>query len=120
MSLKDTIKAAAKTAFAAVGDIKTSTTYQSASSGAYDPTLGKRTITTESTTLDAIITDYRAFEIDGDKIQIGDQLITILQESLTVMPSKADSIIANGSTWLVIGYTQDPAGATWAIQTRQE
>lgn len=69
----------------------------------------------------AIVTKFKYYEIDGEKVRAEDRKIIILAQDLAVIPKDGDYIKANTDSrrYLVIGdVKKDPAGATYIVQGR--
>lgn len=76
--------------------------------------------TGQTATAKAVVSDYRAGQIDGTLILAGDRKVLIIAESMSVplVPSAGDRITAEGATYFIVRVGRDPAGATYACQVR--
>ena len=119
MSLRTLLKSAAKTAYAAAGDIPVGATYERHALGDYDPAIGQQPQVTSVYAVDAILYGYNAFEVDDAAIKPNDQRALIRQGQLPVQPETTDTLIIGGIEWGIVGISQDPAGATWELQLRR-
>lgn len=67
----------------------------------------------------AIKSDYKNYEIDDSRIQVGDCKIIILAKSVSIKPKTSDNIRdTDGHVWKVLAVHTDPASATYKCQCR--
>jgi len=81
----------------------------------------KNVITEKSYSCKAITADYKAFEIDGERIKNTDKKILILANSLAVEPQVGDIIkqVGEKNTYSLTLYIKtDPAKAVYECQGR--
>ncbi len=120
MGMKEAFQNAAVAAFSAAGNIKTSVTYHSTGTNAYNTSTGAMTETGgQDLSVSVMFTNYEQEEIDGDVILTTDQKALIPTLNLSVTPKITDTIIAGSETWQVQGKKTDPAEAMWEIQLRK-
>lgn len=115
MSLKSTMKKAAKIAFKIAGDIKIDVTFKNiVDDGMTEP------IITETSTK-AIRESFDSLEIRGlifrDEIQPYDIKLIVLCDELPTIDTN-DKVIINNIEYSVFGCQKDPANATWTIGIR--
>jgi len=123
MGLAETIQNAAKTAFAAIGNIPLTCTYTSVGVSIYDPqTGGYDSDDSDYTGLSILFEDYTAREITeaGGAILSTDQKASIPNVNLTPTPKITDYITdSNSQKWTVELALIDPARALWVLQCRR-
>ena len=66
------------------------------------------------------IDNYAARQYDNELILQGDRKITLLGASIAgaQVPSIADKVTIEGTTWNIVGVVRDPAAATYECQAR--
>jgi len=76
--------------------------------------------TTQTATFKAVVSDYRAGQIDGTLIQKGDRKVLLIAESgsAALVPSSGDRITVEGATYFIVSVGRDPAVATYSCQVR--
>ena len=120
MGLKATIASAVGSAFTALDDIPESVTYRRTTVG-YNPQTGDDTPTDADITVDVVFTRYQQFEVDRVMILSTDVKAIVQQSDMGVVvpASDTDSVIrANGQTFNVLRFSEDPAAATFSMQLR--
>lgn len=71
-------------------------------------------------TCKGIVEDWRADQIDGTLIQVGDRKVIILATSLAIVPKPGDKVTIRAETFSVMPpVRQDPAGATFELIARK-
>jgi hypothetical protein len=120
MGLKSVFQNAAKTIFTAFDDIPISVTYVSKGDSTYNVATGVAVPSSETEyTVDGILEDYTAVEIDDITILSTDQKFLIPQLNLSPTPREQDEIVIDSITWQVIDIETDPAEALWIMQIRK-
>lgn len=121
MGLQQTFKNAAKTVFAAAGDVKRTITYTKVLPGVYNPSTGTTSPTETSESFLGIVAGYSAHDADGSKILTTDSRLLFEYGLLTIRstPSKDDYLTVDGDRYEIIDFKTDPALAHWNIQVRR-
>jgi len=118
MSYRDLIAGALNTAFASMGDLKSTVTYTEPGSS-YDPTTGTMTAGTEHTVTQAVVADFALGQIDGTVVQSADRQVIINAADLSVTPESGASVTIDGVRYEVVAVVTDPAGASHTLQVRR-
>ncbi len=118
MGLAGTIRKAVDSGFKSLGDLKKTVSHIRTGSPVYDPDTGGETGTVETTqsNIEAVVTSYKNFEINGSQIVAGDRKVLIPVNSLTVGPVVNDKIEFDGVRYQVKNVGKDPADALYIIQ----
>lgn len=133
MSLRGLVSDALKQAYSQLGDLAVETVFvvvpESSSTNAYDPVTGTVTGTSERsvTVRKTLMTAYKARDIDGTNVQMGDQRILVRDADLKGhVPKTKDVITYNapagdprGGRWHIIKTDVDPTGQLWTLQVRR-
>jgi hypothetical protein len=105
-----------------IDDAGASITLRRVTEGTYDPTTGTRTgNTTTDTTVKAVATGYKAFQIDGEIIKRDDRLFFVAAKDLSA-PQNSDIIIQGSDQFKIVNVeTVNPAGTAilYKIQARK-
>lgn len=120
MSLADAFQAAATAVFAAMTGVRKTGTYNVAGTAGYNAETGLQTFTGGAAVPleNVILSDYRAEEVDGEKILDQDRRALVLAREIPVQPGRADTLTVGGTTYQIIHWQRDPAEAVWAFQIR--
>lgn len=107
--------------YAILQDLPMTVTLTQTAPGTYDTatrvyTPGAATVHTVT----AILTRYRASEVEPDAILSTDRKALIRQNELAVMPSVNDTLTVAGEIWKVMSHDQDAAEGLWLLQVRKQ
>ena len=116
MSLSKLVQDNVAMAFDMLGDLTLTATYTG--KGAYDPSTGA-VAAGQSTTFNAVLTTYGAYETNGTTVQANDRKMIANAASLSIEPSVGGTITAAGVGYEIIAISQDPALATYEFQLRR-
>lgn len=79
--------------------------------------------TTQTFAATGLVTDYTAFELQGEQILVGDRKVLLFGASIEggATPAPGDRIAIGGETLTIVtgGVTSDPVQAAWICQTRK-
>ena len=94
--------------------------YQHAGAPSYSATTGAIVRPTTEYSVPLIVSRYDRREIDGEAIRAEDQKALIAVKDLPIVPTVNDTLVlADGTTWNVIGIQTDPSGSVWVLQLRK-
>lgn len=125
MGLRETIRNAAKTAIAAVGNIAVSSTYRVKGAPSYNTATGAVTANdTDYTGVPAVhddnaYTSLGLINIPNTAINQNERLFYIAQLDLTPVPKNGDELIVSGINWQIIDIKTDPADALWILKGKK-
>lgn len=121
MSLRNTIKEAAKAGFNAIGDVPSTYTVKKKATGVFDPASNTHTDATTSVTFEGVQSNYQRHEIDGVSVLANDQRIILLiaDASEANWPTPEDKITIGSSDYDIVDTIPDPVGATLVVQARR-
>lgn len=96
-------------------------TYTHTTAGNYDPSLGTISPTVETASVNALLASYKASEIDGVKIKVGDRKAVLKASELTGITSVRldDTLTVGGEKWQVVDFIKDPTGTVYQMQVRR-
>lgn len=104
--------------FEAAGALSTATYTRITPATSTDITDGDLEDVVASTNIKILTRRYRAFEIDGARIQSGDLEFMFPKTLLTFEPDVDDQATRAGRTYRVIYPGEGPDGAMWRLQVR--
>ena len=118
MGLANAIAKAVDSGFKSLGDLRKTVSHIRTGTPVYDPNAGSESGTSETiqSGIEAVITAYKNFEINGNQIVAGDRKVFILAGSLTVIPKVNDQIEFGGVRHRIKDVGKDPAGAMYVLQ----
>jgi hypothetical protein len=65
------------------------------------------------------VEDFRAGQLDGEVVRVGDRRIMILAQTMAAAtPKPSDRVTIEGRTYIVQSVSRDPADATWSLHCR--
>lgn len=100
MGLNATLKAAAKTAMRATGDLAVKVTYKKRVAGAYDPILDVKADTfTDYANVSALLCRFNEDDADWYPANATSQKILIAYNDLPIIADDADLVVIDGVTW---------------------
>lgn len=125
MGLRETIRNAAKTAIAAVGNIAVSSTYRVKATPIYNPATG--TVTENDTDYTGVpaVHDDNAYSnlgltnLTNLTVDKNERLFYIAQLDLTPTPKTGDELILSDINWEIIDIKTDPADALWILKGKK-
>ncbi len=126
MGLQATVQSLVKTAFEAIGDIPEAVDYtHEGQEPDYDPTSGAVTPDPATFTVRlerVLFIPFKDNETAPSALVAialpGDYLVLIAGLDLSVKPTTGDKIVRQDETWIVKGFTSDPAEGLWKILAR--
>ena len=120
MSLQAKVASAVAAAFLGVGDLARTVTVRRARAGAFDPALGEpERIVEEWREVAAVVSDYMAREIDGERVKATDRKVTLLARATLPEPRPGDSIEVGSEVFHVKHVETARAGATPLVHVCQ-
>lgn len=125
MGLRETIRNAAKTAIAAVGNIAISSTYRVKGTPSYNPATGAVTANdTDYSGVPAVhddnaYTSLGMINLANLTVDKNERLFYIAQLDLTPVPKNGDELIVTGVSWEIIDIKADPADALWILKGKK-
>ncbi len=118
MSLKTTIRSAALSAFAALGDLIDIVDYSSVAVATYDPSDGESTQTdTDYEDLQLVREKYEAHEMTSAIMGTDFKGYMLYTELSDITPKKGDYITSGSNIWEVIGW-ENIYDILWKFQLR--
>lgn len=79
--------------------------------GAYDPATGIASVAESAMTLNGVITDYSARQVDGDRIRAGDKRVLLDPSGVSKFPEVGDYMVIGGSNHMIVATSHvNPAG----------
>lgn len=116
MSMRATLKKAARTAFYATGDVVEQVTWRESTS---DYSTGEVVSSALDHDVDMIFTRFELREIDKVVIQTNDVKGIVLVEKMPHAPNPSrNTVIRDNKEYAVIAYTTDPSESIYIIQLR--
>lgn len=115
-------------AFTDLASLLRSLTYVVTGTPTRNPTTGDVTEVTTSLALQAFVTTYRAREIDGERVRVGDLQVIVerakadaaaVAAGVTLGPKTDDWIVLDGARCEIVSWSEDPARAALFIQARR-
>ncbi len=128
MGLKSAIQLAVGSAFTAIGDLGETLDYiHEGIEPSYDVTTGLVTSDSATVTLRprVVMVPFNskvAKKLPGDLVEIarpGDEVALIPGVDMTIEPTTGDKIVRSDETWVVKGFTRDPADGLWIILVKR-
>jgi len=118
MGLKETFQTLADQLFQVFSDFVKTVDYSQFVSGAYDPATGKSGNYGSASSVEIVLTSYRADQIDGTVIQASDKIVLMRNPAFT--PSTSDKFVQDDDTWNVIHADDGGSdGILWTLQARR-
>lgn len=114
MGLRETIQQVANSAIASsIGNLKSSVTFSSVTTGAYDVETGVVTTTTVNYTCDALLTNLDQKLVSSGAYTMTDRRLLVPSSQLVGVAVDAldDVAVVDGVTWTIKEAKLDPAGA---------
>jgi len=101
--------------------IVVSATYTHTTSGGYDPATGGLTPVVQEPTVNVLEAVYKANEIDGDVVKIGDKKMIVRASELSTVTSVRldDRITISGVIWQIVNFKFDPTETVYIFQVRR-
>lgn len=96
-----------------------SVTLTSVTAGSYDPATGTTTPTTSTTSVRAVVEDYKGLALLNGLIQAGDKKVTIAGANVATAPKPTDSVTVGGVTYAVISVATTQPGSAAVIYELQ-
>lgn len=120
MSLEAKMVAAVASAFLAAGDLVRSVTVRRRRVGDFDPALGEpERIVEEWREVEAVVSDYAAREVDGERVKATDRKVTIKARATLPEPRPGDAIEVGAETFHVKHVETARAGASALVHVCQ-
>jgi hypothetical protein len=88
-----------------------SVTLTTVTPGTYNPATGTATPATTTATVDAIIEDFKGWELANGLVQVGDKKVSIAASVLSAAPTPGDTVqIGAGLAYTVVSVSTTEAG----------
>lgn len=114
------LAAVPKAALQAIALVGKPVTLKVTTGGTYDPGTQKVTgATTSNYAVKAVLEDYKAREIDGTRIRVGDRKYLIAASGLTVTPAPGNVLVDGSDSLSVVTVEVTYAGSVPALYTVQ-
>lgn len=103
MSLAAKLAAGVEAAFTAVGDLAVTVTVRRVRAGAFNPATGAPArIFEEWRDVPAIVTEYKAGEVDGERVKATDRRLYLKARATLPDPQPGDSIVVGHQVFTVL------------------
>ena len=120
MNLKTIAASAVAKAFSVASSIVRTCTYRQASAPAYDASAGTVTPNNTDTTFNALFTHYTAKEGASPAMREGEQRVIVKRSELPgIAPAQSDRIIDGGTTWEIVGISDDSTEPVWSFVVKR-
>lgn len=123
MSLKDTFSKAAQTGATIFNSVFKDAVYYGEASSVYNASSGAVSAIVSSEAISILLSNYKAREIDGERVLPTDLKGMIPQANINSTPALNDHIqvVESGAsvTYEIINIMEDAAEATWVFQLRK-
>jgi hypothetical protein len=127
MGLKATIQSLVGTAFEAIGDLQETVDYiHEGQEPDYDTSTGSVTPDSDTVTLAvrAVLVLFSSIEkqMPSNLVEValpGDYVALIPGIDMAREPTTADRLVRLDETWVVVGFTRDPAEGLWKVLIRR-
>ena len=119
MSLRATLASVGSVAFAAIGDIAQSASYNRDVTATYNAATGTVSTSSTSVSITAVFSKFNQLELNRAGMKATDLKCMIPQSQLSFVPDiQKDGITYNGKDYSILNVMQDSAGVTYTFQLR--
>ena len=121
MSLKTTIQAATKKAFAITDSLRLNVTYSEAGAPTYDADTGAvNRVVTATHPIRILFAGFKSDEIDGNNVQPNDERAIIDTQAVSFVPSLHDFLTKpDGTLWEVQSAKLEPSESVYILHIRR-
>jgi len=89
-------------------------TVQAIARATYNVTTGSATLTTTTTSLKGVLSEYRAHEI-GDRIKAGDRKLSLAASAVSAAPDTEDRVVIGSAVYRIVDVVSHYSGAEVAL-----